>query len=94
MRRLYLYARKSAGSQLGGWAESIDSLYKKSGVLSTKAVFKSAVKKLCGQSLVAYDISWCVGRNGEEGVHFIRDDELVKISSRKPRGAITFRETS
>ena len=92
-RWLYLYARKSAGSQRGGWAESIDSLYKKSGVLSSKAIFKSAVKKLCGQKLVAYDISWVIGANGEEGLHFQRADEIVKMTTRKRRGAITFRET-
>ena len=91
-RFLYLYARKSAGSQPGGWAESIDSLYKKSGVLSSKAHFKAAVKKLCGKTLVSYEISWCVGKHGEEGIHFQRTDEIVKLTSQKRRGAIAFRE--
>ena len=94
-RWLYLYARKSAGYQKGGWAESIDSLYKKSGVLSSKAVFKSAVKKLCEKSLVAYEISLVTNENGQDGIHFIRNEKLIKKSLRNRRGnAITFRDQS
>jgi plasmid replication initiation protein len=103
-RWLYLYARKSAGYQKGGWAESIDSLYKKSGVLSTKAKFKYMLKRLDGKTLVKYDISMVIGKNGEDGIYFERTDDarkkiadvsvaLEKSLARKRRGAITFRET-
>jgi len=93
-RWLYLYARKSAGHQKGGWAESIDSLYKKSGVLSSQAVFKHMLKRLIGKPLVVYEISLVTNENGQDGIHFIRNENLIKKSLRNRRGgAITFRET-
>lgn len=90
-RWLYLYARKSAGYQSGGWAESIDNLYKKSGSLSTKAVFKSTLKRLHGKRLLSYDVEYVKGKRNEEGLHFSRAEKLLHQRSRRKQDQISFR---
>jgi len=45
-RWLYLFARKSAGWQTTGWAEGLDSIYKKSGSKGTFTEFKRSINKL------------------------------------------------
>jgi len=59
-----LYARKSAGSQKNGWTESYQSLYKKSGVVSSFYEFKRQVNRAFSRnSLPEYDLEYTSGKH-------------------------------
>jgi len=93
-RWLYLFARKSAGWQTGGWAESLESIYKKSGSKGTFTEFKRSISKLLKRgNFLGYTIE-PVKYHKQSGLHFQRDSELVKLTSanRKRRGAIKWRK--
>ena len=93
-RWLYMFARKSSGWQSGGWAEGIHSIYKKSGSRGSFAEFSRAIKKIVEKgSILGYKVS-PLEYQRQKGLYFLRDDELVELSSdkRKLRGANIWRE--
>jgi len=93
-RWLYLFARKSAGWQTGGWAEGLDSIYKKSGSKGTFTEFKRSINKLVKRgNFLGYTIE-PIDYQKQSGLWFQRDSELVKLASthRKRRGATKWRK--
>ena len=92
-RWLYMFARKSSGWQAGGWTESLYSIYKKSGSRSTFAEFKRSMKRIVEkESILGYKVQ-PVEHYNQKGLYFLRDNELIQISSteRKKRGANIWR---
>jgi len=100
-RWLYMFARKSSGWQPQGWAEGLYSIYQKSGSRSSFAEFKRAIKRIVDKGyILGYKVEMLETasriRERQTGLHFIRDDELVELSStnRFRRGAITWRNAN
>jgi len=92
-RWLYLFARKSAGWQVGGWAESVYSIYRKSGSKGTFSEFKRSINKLVKRGdFLGYTIE-PIEYHKQQGLYFQRNHELVKLAStnRKRRGAQQWR---
>jgi plasmid replication initiation protein len=93
-RWLYLYARKSAGWQSSGWAEGLESIYKKSGSAGTFAEFKRSINKLVARgNFLGYTME-PIKYHNQNGIRFQRDNELVKLTStnRHGRGAKKWRK--
>ena len=92
-RWLYLFARKTSGWQVGGWTESIDSIYVKSGSKSSRSEFRRQIAKLQQKQFLGYKISF-IKSYGKEALHFLRDNELIELSSegRKTKGANVWRK--
>lgn len=93
-RWLYLFARKTSGWQTGGWSEGIKSIYEKSGSRSSFSEFKRQVSKILQKkSLLGYKVNE-LSLPRQKGLHFIRDNELIKIVSkgRKTKGATKWRK--
>jgi len=91
---LYLFARKSAGWQTTGWAEGLDSIYKKSGSKGTFTEFKRSINKLVKRgNFLGYTIER-IDYQRQSGLWFQRDSEIVKLASthRKRRGATKWRK--
>jgi len=98
-RWLYMFARKSSGWQPQGWAESLYSIYLKSGSRSTYPEFKRAIKRIVDKgSILGYKVEMLETasriKERQTGLYFLRDNELVKLSStnRQRRGAINWRK--
>jgi len=92
-RWLYMFARKAGGYNVGGWSESIESIYNKSGSVGTLTEFKRTIKKIVNkQSLLGYDVEQ-VEHPRQQGLFFQRKNELVKLASegRQRRGAKQWR---
>lgn len=92
-RWLYLFARKSSGWQTGGWAESIELLYQKSGSKSSFTEFKRQLKKIINKkSILGYKVNELSSQR-QKAIHFLRDNELIDLVSknRKRRGATKWR---
>jgi len=92
-RWLYLFARKSAGWQLSGWAESLNLLYKKSGSKGTFSEFKRNINKLVKRgNFLGYTIE-PIEYHKQSALYFQRNHELVKLTSinRQRRGAKKWR---
>jgi plasmid replication initiation protein len=93
-RWLYLFARKSASWQTGGWAESMYGIYLKSGSLGKYAEFKRTIKRIIEkQSILGYTLE-SVDLGRQNGLHFLRDHQLVKLDSkdRQRRGTQRWRK--
>ena len=93
-RWLYLFARKTSGWQAGGWSESISSIYQKSGSKSSFSEFKRQLGKILQKkSILGYKVERLTLPK-QQGLHFLRDNELIKISSkgRKSKGAAHWRK--
>ena len=93
-RWLYLFARKTSGWQVGGWSESIESIYRKSGSKSTLSDFKRQIKNILKEkSLLGYKVNE-LDIHKQKGLHFLRDNELIGLASkgRKSKGATKWRE--
>jgi plasmid replication initiation protein len=67
-RWLYLFCRKTSGHQRDGWSESFDSIYKKSGALTSKKDFNKALRKIITeQSISHYTLDEDVVADGNRG---------------------------
>ena len=81
-RWLYLFARKSAGKQVTGWQESIQSLYEKSASLNSKDQFERTIRNILkrrNNRLFEYHIERedTLGRNStQRGLRFTRSKFL------------------
>jgi plasmid replication initiation protein len=98
-RWLYMFARKTSGHQTGGWAESVESIYLKSGSKSTFTEFKRQLGKIVKKNtLLGYDIEEVTtGRHDDKkALHFLRRSDLIKMVSqgRQRRGAKQWRKDS
>jgi plasmid replication initiation protein len=98
-RWLYMFARKSSGYQSQGWAESLHSIYLKSGSRSSFVEFKRAVKRIIDKgSILGYTVEQLEYpsriKARQTGLYFLRDNELAQLSStnRKRRGAVPWRD--
>jgi len=98
-RWLYMFARKSSGFQPQGWAESLHSIYLKSGSRNSFVEFKRAVKKIISKgSILGYTVEQLDRpspiKARQTGLYFLRDNELAQLSStnRKRRGAVPWRD--
>jgi len=100
-RWLYLFARKTSGWQVGGWSESIESIYQKSASSGSLSEFKRKVINLATKNtLLGYDVE-VVGEKGRRqdhrGLYFLRKNEFVNMATNdKPassrRGAKRYRK--
>jgi plasmid replication initiation protein len=93
-RWLYLFARKTSGWQTGGWSESLYSIYQKSGSRSSFSEFKRQIGKILGKKyILGYKVE-VIDKQRHKGLHFLRDHELIQISSkgRKSKGATRWRK--
>jgi plasmid replication initiation protein len=93
-RWVYLFARKTSGWQTGGWSESLHSIYLKSGSRSTFSEFKRQIGRiLAKKNILGYKVEIVDGVK-DDGVHFLRDHELIQITSRgrKSKGATAYRK--
>ena len=93
-RWLYLFARKTSGWQVGGWSESISSIYEKSGSMSSASEFNRQIGKILRKdSLLGYNVEELLVHR-KKGLHFIRKHELIELSSkgRKTKGAKVWRD--
>ena len=93
-RWLYLFARKTSGWQEGGWSESLNSIYHKSGSKSSFSEFKRQVGKIVDKkSLLGYKVNE-LEIHKQKGLHFLRDHDLIELASegRKTKGAKVWRD--
>jgi plasmid replication initiation protein len=93
-RWLYLFARKTSGYNLGGWSESIYSIYQKSGSKSSFAEFSRSVRNILKKkSFLGYRVKE-LDYARKKGLHFERDSELLRLASAKRdrRGAKQWRK--
>ena len=98
-RWLYMFARKSSGYQSQGWAESLHSIYLKSGSRSSFVEFKRAVKRIIDKgSILGYTVEQLEYpsriKARQTGLYFLRDNELTQLPStnRQRKGAIPWRD--
>ena len=82
-RWLYLFARKASGYQTGGWTESIQSLYKKSGSTANLSVFKGQLKKIVQRNeLLGYETRWeTKGKYDAEAIWFGSTRHMTQLSN-------------
>jgi plasmid replication initiation protein len=93
-RFLYLFARKTAGYQQGGWSEGLKSIYKKSGTRMSYSEFSRKIRTIIkNNSILGYDIE-PVEYQSEKGINFMRDSQFVRMVSegRKTKGANKWRK--
>jgi len=94
-RWLYLFARKSSGWNVGGWAEGLRSIHRKSGSVSSYAEFQRSINKIIAKgSILGYTIE-PMEYHRQKGISFLRDTELMELISknRQRRGATIWRRS-
>ena len=81
-RWLYLFARKSSGYNKDGWAESIESIYRKSGSRMTLKEFRRRIQVILSKGeILGYQIGWSGDIRGKQELFFPRKNE--KLISKK-----------
>lgn len=94
-RWLYLFARKSSGWNVGGWAEGLQSIHRKSGSVSSYAEFQRSINKIIAKgSILGYTIE-PMEYHRQKGISFLRDSKFIEIESvnRQRRGATIWRRS-
>ena len=72
-RWMYRVARKHAGYQRNGWRFTMRQLYEKSGSAARFSDFAINVRRVIkSNSIPEYDVSLCLGEEGEEVIRFLR----------------------
>jgi plasmid replication initiation protein len=95
-RWLYLFARKSSGWNVNGWAEGLESVHLKSGSVGTFPEFRRAITKIINKgSILGYKVE-LLEMPRQQGISIRRDNELIELVSkgRHRRGAIKWRGIS
>ena len=78
-RWLYLFARKSSGYNKDGWAESIESIYRKSGSRMTLKEFRRRIQVILSKGeILGYEVGWSGNIKGKQELFFPRkNDKLI-----------------